>query len=70
MPTEALTAFEATLKKDPNRLGAYVGAATAAQKCGDKTKARLYYEKIVAIAGNADKSRTEVADARAYLKNN
>ena len=70
MPTEALTAFEATLKKEPNRLGAYVGAATAAQKCGDKTKARLYYEKIVAIAGNADKSRTEVADARAYLKNN
>jgi tetratricopeptide (TPR) repeat protein len=70
MPTEALTAFEATLKKEPNRLGAFVGAATAAQKCGDKTKARLYYEKIVAIAGNADKSRTEVADARAYLKNN
>ena len=70
MPNEALTAFEATLKKEPNRLGAYVGAATAAQKSGDKAKARLYYEKIVAIAGNADKTRTEVADARAYLKNN
>jgi len=70
LPNEALTAFEATLKKEPNRLGAYVGAATAAQKSGDKAKARLYYEKIVAIAGNADKTRTEVADARAYLKNN
>jgi tetratricopeptide (TPR) repeat protein len=69
-PNEALTAFEATLKKEPNRLGAYVGAATAAQKSGDKAKARLYYAKIVAIAGNADKTRTEVADARAYLKNN
>jgi hypothetical protein len=30
MPREALVAFEATLKKEPNRLGAYVGAARAA----------------------------------------
>ncbi|MFZ0848201.1 MAG: hypothetical protein WAO08_03220 [Hyphomicrobiaceae bacterium] len=67
---EALAAFEATLKKEPNRLGAYVGAATAAEKSGDKTKARQYCERIVAIAGNADKTRTEVADARAFLKNN
>jgi Tetratricopeptide repeat len=65
---EALAAFEATLKKEPNRLGAYVGAATAAEKSGDKAKARDYYEKIVAIADGADNSRTEVADARAYLR--
>ena len=36
---EALAAFEATLKKEPNRLGAYVGAAKAAEKSGDKAKA-------------------------------
>jgi tetratricopeptide (TPR) repeat protein len=65
---EALTAFEATLKKEPNRLGAYVGAATSAEKAGDKAKAKEYYEKIVAIADSADNDRTEVADARAYLK--
>jgi hypothetical protein len=64
---EALAAFEATLKKEPNRLGAYVGAAKAAEKSGNKVKAREYYEKIVAIAGDADKTRTEVADARAIL---
>src|SRR4029077_3173676 len=34
MPNEALAAFEATLKKEPNRLGAYVGAAKAAEKSG------------------------------------
>jgi hypothetical protein len=45
-----------------------VGAATAAEKAGDKAKAREYYEKIVVIADGADNSRTEVADARAYLK--
>jgi hypothetical protein len=68
MAKEALAAFEATLKKEPNRLGAYVGAAKAAEKSGDSVKARTYYERVVAIAGGADNSRTEVADARAHLK--
>jgi tetratricopeptide (TPR) repeat protein len=68
MPNEALAAFEATLKKEPNRLGAYVGAAKAAEKAGDSNKARTYYEKVVAIAADADKTRTDVADARARLK--
>src|SRR5437660_12548946 len=64
----ALAAFEATLKKEPNRLGAYVGAATAAERSGDRAKAEEYYEKVIAIAGDADETRTEVADARAFLK--
>jgi Tfp pilus assembly protein PilF len=67
-PAEALAAFEATLRKEPNRLGAFVGAATSAEKAGDKDKARDYYEKIVAIAEGADDTRTEVANARDYLK--
>ena len=68
MPKEALAAFEATLKKEPNRLGAYVGAAKAAEKAGDKAKAREYSKKVITIASNADKTRTEVTDARAVLK--
>lgn len=68
MARDALAAFEATLKKEPNRLGAYVGAAKAAAKSGDSAKAREYYRKVVAIAADADKTRTEVADARAFLK--
>ena len=39
----------------------------AAEKSGDLAKAREYYGKVVAIAGAADKTRTEVADARAFL---
>ena len=65
---DALAAFEATLKKEPNRLGAYVGAAKAAAQLDDKARARAYYEKVVAIAGEADAGRGEVADARAFLK--
>jgi hypothetical protein len=65
---QALAAFEATLAKAPNRLGALVGAANAAQKMGDTAKARDYCEKIVAMAGSADPTRIEIADARAALK--
>src|SRR5262245_44744495 len=68
MANEALAAFAATLKKEPNRLRAYVGACRAAEKSGDKSKARDYYQKIVAMAGAADASRTEVVDARAFLR--
>ena len=67
MAREALAAFEATLKKEPNRLGATVGAAKAAEKAGDTAKAQEYYKKVVAIAGDADKSRVEVGEARAFL---
>ena len=68
MAKEALAAFEAVLKKEPNRLGAYAGAAKAAAKSGDREKARQYSEKVVTIAANADKARAEVSDARALLK--
>jgi Tfp pilus assembly protein PilF len=64
---DALAAFEVTLKKEPNRLGAYVGAAKAAEKAAESAKAREYYAKVVAIADAADNTRTEVADARAFL---
>jgi hypothetical protein len=69
-PAEALAAFEATLKKEPNRLGAYAGAAKAAEKSGDNAKAQEYFKKVVAIAGEADQSRTEVSEARAFLTKN
>ena len=69
-PTEALAAFEATLKKEPNRLAAYSGAATAAEKAGDAAKARQYHAKVVAIAQGADDSRTEVTQAQTFLAKN
>jgi tetratricopeptide (TPR) repeat protein len=64
---EALVAFETTLKKEPNRLGAYLGAARSAEKTGDIAKAQDYYKKVVTIAGDADKSRVDVGEARAFL---
>lgn len=69
-PNQALVAFEATLKKEPNRLGAYSGAAAAAEQTGDTGKARQYHAKVVAIARGADDTRAEVAQAQTFLAKN
>jgi tetratricopeptide (TPR) repeat protein len=65
---DALTAFEATLKKEPKRLGALAGAARAAAQLGDAARARDYFDKVVEQAGGGGNTRVEVADARKYLE--
>src|SRR5207237_9901591 len=70
MAKEALAAFEATLKKEPHRLGATLGAAKAAEKAGDAAKARQYYAAAVTLAENADPVRPEIAQARAFVAKN
>jgi tetratricopeptide (TPR) repeat protein len=70
MTKEALAAFEATMAKEPNRLGATIGAAKAAEQAGDTAKARQYYTKVVQLAGDGGTSRTEIADARAFVAKN
>jgi tetratricopeptide (TPR) repeat protein len=67
MAKDALAAYEATLKKEPHRLGATLGAAKAAQKAGDLAKARQHYAAAVALAESADPVRPEVAAARVFV---
>ena len=67
MAKEALAAFEATLTKEPHRLGATLGAAKAAEQAGDAAKAKQHYAAAVALAEQADPVRAEVAQARAFL---
>jgi tetratricopeptide (TPR) repeat protein len=67
MAKEALAPFEATLNKEPNRLGATIGAAKAAEKTGDAARARQYFAKVIALADGAGEGRAEVADARAFM---
>jgi Tfp pilus assembly protein PilF len=61
---EALAAFESTLKKEPHRLGATIGAAKAAEKLGDTAQAQKYYAEVVAMTAQADPVRPEIAQAR------
>jgi Tfp pilus assembly protein PilF len=70
MAKEALAAFEATQAKEPNRFRSYAGAAQAAEKLGDKAKAKANYEKLVTLANGSDAERPELAAARQYLASN
>src|SRR5204863_420574 len=58
---------EATLNKEPHRLGATLGAAKAADKLGDTAKARAHYAAALALAENADPGRPEITAARAFV---
>jgi hypothetical protein len=66
-PREALTEYEAVLKIAPRRYNATAGAARAAERAGDKTKARAYSMQLLEIAKNAEVSRPELVWARGYL---
>jgi len=70
MAREALAAFEGTIKKEPNRFNAIAGAARAAERLGDKAKAKEYYLKLTTIASNADTVRPDLVAAREFLAKN
>jgi Tfp pilus assembly protein PilF len=70
MARDALAAFELTQQKEPNRYHGYAGAAQAADRLGDKAKAKANYAKLVALAGDADTARPELSAARKYLAGN
>jgi hypothetical protein len=66
-PAEALTAFEATMKKEPNRLNATLGASEAAAAAGNAALARRYAEAAVAQTSDPSVDRPSVIKARAFL---
>ena len=70
MAREAVAAFEATIQKEPNRFNALAGAAAAAERLGDTAKAKGYYQKLMALADNAETDRPGLAAARAFLAKN
>lgn len=66
-PTQALRAFELSSKMAPNRFRSLYGAARAAERMGDRSQARRYYEKLVTLCSHADSDRAELTEARAFL---
>ena len=63
---DALVAFEATMKKEPNRFRGAYGAARAAELAGDRGRAATYYRALLDIARDGDASRPELQRARAF----
>jgi tetratricopeptide (TPR) repeat protein len=64
---EALVAFEATTKKEPNRFRGAYGAARAAELSGDRAKATNYYKQLLEIAKDADAERAELVAAKNFV---
>jgi tetratricopeptide (TPR) repeat protein len=64
-PTAALEAFEATLKKEPNRFRALSGAIRAATRAGQADRAREHAQTLLKVCAKADAAaRPELAEAK------
>lgn len=55
------------MKKEPNRFRALYGAANAAEKAGDRAKARAYYRRLLNVADDADTERLELQHAKWFV---
>jgi hypothetical protein len=67
-PKEALVAFEAVTKKEPNRFLALYGAGKAAEATKQKSKAKGYYKQLVVLGVDAGTERPELQYARKMAK--
>jgi tetratricopeptide (TPR) repeat protein len=65
-PDAALKEFEASQRREPNRFRNYLGSARAAEMAGDRVKAAGYYQKLVALAKDADTARPELVSAKKF----
>lgn len=68
-PADALKEFEASQTREPERFRGYYGAAMAAEKSGDKAKAKLYCTRLIELAGRGD-ARPELLRVREILAKN
>jgi tetratricopeptide (TPR) repeat protein len=65
-PAEAAEAFQAALKIYPGRFRGLYGAALAAERTGDKERARQCYVKLAAQTAKSDAAREELKRIRQY----
>lgn len=65
---KALEAYEASIARHQNRFNSLYGAGRAAEKLGDKEKARSYYYSLLSISKSATGERAELEEARAYME--
>jgi len=66
-PAEALPQYAASIAKEPNRFRGLYGAGLAAERAGDRARARGYFEKLTALCAESDGTRPELVQARQTL---
>jgi hypothetical protein len=67
-PADALTEFEATIKKEPNRFRGLYGGARAAEAAGQRARAVSLYKQLLQVAGEPGASRPELQHARTFVQ--
>jgi tetratricopeptide (TPR) repeat protein len=66
-PAEALVAYEANLKRSPNRFNGLYGAAIAAKQSGNQEKAAIYFEQLLKLTENSNSDRPELIIAEEFV---
>lgn len=66
--TEALQAYEAVLKKNPNRFNSLYNAGIAAKKSGNNEKTAFYFKQLLMITDTVKSGRPEIAVARSFIR--
>ena len=64
---DALKNYEASMKKAPERLRGFYGAAKAAEAVGDKKVTAAYFSQLARLTRAADGDRAEVREVRQHL---
>lgn len=66
-PEEALTEYQKSLKRTPNRFNSLFGAGRAGEDMEDTEKATSYYAKLIEIADHSDSKREALEHAKAFV---
>jgi hypothetical protein len=66
-PREALDEYEAVLEKEPNRYRAQAGAMLAADRAGEREKARGFAAELAKQGADADAERASLTHARRLI---
>jgi hypothetical protein len=65
---DALREYEAALNKEPNRYRAVLGAARAASRTGNESRARELFKQLAELGQDADSGRDGLEEARRAAK--
>ena len=67
-PSEALVAYEKSIKLSPNRFNGIYGAANAAKGVGDMEKAVMYFELLIEKTETSNSDRIEIEEAKEFVR--
>jgi hypothetical protein len=68
-PRQALSAYQASLKRHPNRFNGLYGAGQAEKQMGDIKMATFYYKQLLALTKKSKTRRPQQNEAELFVRN-